>query len=112
MKRQPFKCHTAPHPVGTSHIGAWRGKGQIREEKLRLTQVPRYRPTLGMMAIMTLKSRSLLPQPEDDPRAQTGKVVQVAADEAKLAGQSGRKTLTSGQSDLVVAMNVTARLSC
>ena len=37
---------------------------------------------IGMMAIMTLKLRSPLPQPGVDPRVWTGQVMQVAADEA------------------------------
>lgn len=97
--------HCTP-PCGDLTCWGWGGgKGQIRKEKPRHTQTSRCYPTLGMMAIMTLKSRSLLDtNPGHYPRAQTGQVVRVAADEAKMAGQSGRGTLTLGQSDLVPAV--------
>lgn len=79
-----------------------RGKGRVRAREPRRTPIARGCPTLGITAVMTLKSRALLPQPGDGPRARTGQVVPVA-DEAELAGQSRGERVTSGQSDLVPA---------
>lgn len=96
--------HCAPS-CGDLTCWGWEGQRSNQEGETGHTQTSRCYPTLGMMAIMTLKSRSLLDTNSGHyPRAQMGQVVRVAADEAKMAGQSGRGTLTSGQSDLVPAM--------